>query len=606
MIAIRLLLCSICFAFITSTVIGQSVGINNDSSLPNEFSMLDINSNEKGLLIPRMSSSERNTLSTMLGNTETAMMVYDTEEGQFYFWKEGAFHRIDLSTRIVDIDQDTEIRVEETPDDDIIRFYTEGNETWRIRDDRLESVNEHGNLAVGDSALYSNTPAVGTNFNGTENTAIGQNALAGNSIGFYNTALGFGSLSQNRTGATNTAIGRRALGANTTGFGNVAIGSSAMLSSEAGENNIAVGNNALWLSTEGNYNLALGNRSLNRNRGNRNIAAGQDALYWNSDGIGNISIGVATLRNNRSRDGNIAIGDSALYNYNGTFGFGQVAIGEKSQYSVTTGYNNVTLGQRTLRLNRTGHSNSALGAFALQYSTDDYNTAFGAYSLGLATQGEENTAVGGFALYGNTSRNRRTAIGYSANSLGNNGNNTGLGNDADCTAAHQVRIGNDAVTSIGGYANWTNISDGNFKKNVEENVPGLEFIQALRPVTYQLDIDRVHGFFMREYNEDKRKRYSEPTASGTMIRSGFIAQEVEASAAEIGYDFSGVDAPKNRKDYYGLRYAAFVVPLVKAVQEQQQIIDQQAEALQDSLSKISALESRLARLEKLSSMANNQ
>jgi hypothetical protein len=49
--------------------------------------------------------------------------------------------------------------------------------------------------------------------------------------------------------------------------------------------------------------------------------------------------------------------------------------------------------------------------------------------------------------------------------------------------------------------------------------------------------------------------------------SGFIAQEVEAAAKEIGYNFSGVDAPKNEDDFYGLRYAEFVVPLVKAVQE---------------------------------------
>jgi len=36
-----------------------------------------------------------------------------------------------------------------------------------------------------------------------------------------------------------------------------------------------------------------------------------------------------------------------------------------------------------------------------------------------------------------------------------------------------------------------------------------------------------------------------------------------------------VDAPKNENDYYGLRYAEFVVPLVKAVQEQQNTIDKQ-------------------------------
>src|SRR5207248_1544766 len=38
-------------------------------------------------------------------------------------------------------------------------------------------------------------------------------------------------------------------------------------------------------------------------------------------------------------------------------------------------------------------------------------------------------------------------------------------------------------------------------------------------------------------------------------------------AKELNYDFSGVDAAKNDKDLYGLRYSEFVVPLVKAVQE---------------------------------------
>ncbi len=35
----------------------------------------------------------------------------------------------------------------------------------------------------------------------------------------------------------------------------------------------------------------------------------------------------------------------------------------------------------------------------------------------------------------------------------------------------------------------------------------------------------------------------------------------------MSYDFSGVDAAKNSKDLYGLRYAEFVMPLVKGMQE---------------------------------------
>ena len=60
-----------------------------------------------------------------------------------------------------------------------------------------------------------------------------------------------------------------------------------------------------------------------------------------------------------------------------------------------------------------------------------------------------------------------------------------------------------------------------------------------------------------------------------IVQTGFIAQEVEQSAKAIGYSFSGVDVPKDENDLYGLRYAQFVVPLVKAMQEQQVLIEEQ-------------------------------
>jgi hypothetical protein len=64
--------------------------------------------------------------------------------------------------------------------------------------------------------------------------------------------------------------------------------------------------------------------------------------------------------------------------------------------------------------------------------------------------------------------------------------------------------------------------------------------------------------------------------------TGFSAQQVEKAAKQIGYDFSGVDAPKNDKDMYALRYSDFVVPLVKAVQELSKINDDKSAAI-DSL-----------------------
>ena len=84
-------------------------------------------------------------------------------------------------------------------------------------------------------------------------------------------------------------------------------------------------------------------------------------------------------------------------------------------------------------------------------------------------------------------------------------------------------------------------------------VSGIDFIMKLRPVTYQFNL---------------------PVENDQTIYSGFIAQEVEKAAAAAGFPFSGVDKPKNASDPYGLRYSDFVVPLVKAIQEQQKMIEQ--------------------------------
>ena len=58
------------------------------------------------------------------------------------------------------------------------------------------------------------------------------------------------------------------------------------------------------------------------------------------------------------------------------------------------------------------------------------------------------------------------------------------------------------------------------------------------------------------------------------MHTGFLAQDVEKIANQLGYSFDGVHAPANNKDYYSLSYSQFIMPLVKSVQEQQIQIDQ--------------------------------
>jgi hypothetical protein len=150
-------------------------------------------------------------------------------------------------------------------------------------------------------------------------------------------------------------------------------------------------------------------------------------------------------------------------------------------------------------------------------------------------------------------------------------NSTAIGANASCTVSDKIRLGNIDITVVEGQVAYSFPSDGRFKFNVMDNVPGLVFIEKLKPVTYQFDLlkynnhirDKENAFRTQSDSDyhDKLKRGSET------IHTGFIAQEVEAAAKEIGYDFHGVVIPQNEKDNYGLRYAEFVVPLVKAVQE---------------------------------------
>jgi galactitol-specific phosphotransferase system IIB component len=163
-------------------------------------------------------------------------------------------------------------------------------------------------------------------------------------------------------------------------------------------------------------------------------------------------------------------------------------------------------------------------------------------------------------------------LGYSAFSAGESyTNSTGIGYNAQPGASNTVRIGDGFVTSIGGYAAWTNLSDGRFKTNVKENVAGIDFIMKLRPVTYNLDMNAIAKF---NNTPDSLRLPESEKLKGTEIQIGFIAQEVEQAAQSLGFDFHGVDKPKNETSHYGLRYAEFVVPMVKAMQEQQVVIVQ--------------------------------
>jgi hypothetical protein len=250
-----------------------------------------------------------------------------------------------------------------------------------------------------------------------------------------------------------------------------------------------------------------------------------------------------------------------------------------------------------LWFNQGGSGNIAYGYKALMNNiTGTQNIGIG-YEAGSNGGGNTNFTYNSFCIF----------LGANANAFANVGGSNGLLNSiaigklASVTASNQVRIGDNLITSIGGYTGWTNFSDGRYKKDITANVPGLDFITQLKPVTYHLDIQGLNKHFNIKPDstaalENSRQQFI--AKKEQQLQTGFIAQDVETVAQALGYQFSGVDKPENPNGMYGLRYAEFVVPLVKAVQE----LDVKNKNLQLEIELLKQqyqlLQNRLATLEK--------
>ncbi len=362
--------------------------------------------------------------------------------------------------------------------------------------------------------------------------------------------------------------------------------------------------------------------------------AGSANLFWDA---ANSRLGIANTSPSQRLDvnGNIAIPDNGslflgterfLHSYgtgNAFLGHGagnitltggyNTGIGSSALTSITTGNSNTGVGFDALYANQSGVKNTAVGEMALMDNTGSGNTAMGFSSLVANSSGGNNTAVGMYALQSNTTGSYNTAVGYSAFSVALDGtyntsigynagpinisnkiNTTALGYNAVPTADNMIKVGNGNVLWIGGIVNWSVLSDGRFKRDVKEDIPGLPFIMQLRPVSYQWDIRGMNRFM--HVNSDN-KEGTDVDEKGIRDQenihySGFISQEVEKAAQNINYDFSGVCTPKNQDDLYSLRYAEFVVPLVKAVQEQQTLILTLQKQNEELLKRIEALENK--------------
>jgi trimeric autotransporter adhesin len=429
---------------------------------------------------------------------------------------------------------------------------TGANNTGLGRSALRNNTTASNNTAVGHNALYANTEgdyntAIGqlsltTNITGRFNVASGVDALRRNTTGSFNTATGYTALEDNTTADNNTAYGAYALGANTTGADNTAVGMSALLTSTTGTNNVALGTKALMDSTTGDYNTAVGAyANENNTTGTSNVSVGRAALNENSTGNDNVAIGRNALLANTTASNNTAVGYQALT-------------------ANTTASNNVAIGYRASSGSTTANSNTIIGHLAgSSLTTGSDNTFIGlnAGAHGVATStGYQNILIGNYTDTTAEGTINANAIGYN---VSGEGGYTTVGN-----AASDIRAAHGSIT-------WATVSDVRVKKDIEDSTVGLNFINDLRPVTFNYKNKGDLPKEFRGYEEGSTEVYkSEKT------QHGFIAQEVK-SAIDKNSDIKNGFSMWDEDDDTGQQRVgetALVPVLVKAIQELSTQVDE--------------------------------
>ena len=214
----------------------QKDNIGIGTTKPDPSAVLDVNSSNKGLLMPRMSLQQRSAIQ----NPAVGLVVYQTDilSGFYFFdgkdWKSISSGNELNSTSGTDGDW-TLVGNAASPGNFIgttngtplefrvnnVRFgYLSPSQTTLGNQALLSNTTGLYNLAVGEYALYANTT-------GSYNAALGSSALERNN-GTWNSAIGYQTLQNNTIGAYNVGIGGRSLFSNTTGISNMAIGVNAL------------------------------------------------------------------------------------------------------------------------------------------------------------------------------------------------------------------------------------------------------------------------------------------------------------------------------------------------------------------------------------------
>ena len=409
------------------------------------------------------------------------LLVFDSDTRSFWFRQSGQWTElISSASGLRDSDNDTRVTVEQSLDEDTIRFAVAGSEFATMDGKSLSMGSDGGSVYIGQGAGENALDSI------AGNVIAGKNAGSQLVQGHSNTFMGNHAGHQSVNGFLNVAVGDSALSQETSQFGITAVGAEAGMFSIGASRNTFIGYQSGKYASTGNstfVGVAAGLLTTGSNNTILGHGAGTDSLSGHSNtfvgvssgrhGTGasrNTFVGVSSGRENISGGGNTLIGNSAGKNNDGSFNVaigdsamifsefvsGMVAIGHAAGKSATGNYNTY-IGEFAGSNASQGSINTFVGYKAGQNTTANFNTFIGANAGGESSEGQANTFVGSSAGLLNASGEFNTFLGLQAGFLNKNGiRNTfvgagsggGYGSTADTTGGRNTFVGVNSGSRI--------------------------------------------------------------------------------------------------------------------------------------------------------------
>jgi hypothetical protein len=281
---------SLIVCLLTGMMAQAQVAVNTTGASLHNSAMLDVASTTKGLLVPRMTGTER----MAIASPATGLLVYDISSSLFYYYNGTAWTALpEPAIWSLNGNGNTVSGTDflGTTDNQALDIRANNIIHTRIRTTgQIEVLNTGMSTYLGDGVARFDDQ------NNRRNTGVGSSAFQSMSSGTGNTAIGT-LAQQSVTSSYNTAVGYFSMGS----------------ASSTGTNNTALGALALLRTTSGSYNTAFGGQALRQNTtGSYNVGIGFNCHFQNTTGIGNIAVGASASFNNTTGQYNTGIGYNVL------------------------------------------------------------------------------------------------------------------------------------------------------------------------------------------------------------------------------------------------------------------------------------------------------